>query len=76
MDTTDAKAITAASANDDNLALVIGGQVLASFDLQSNAQLITQKDLGADHQISGVTVLSSQQGSVLPDSLSQQRCRF
>jgi DNA damage-binding protein 1 len=50
------KAITAASANDDNLALVIGGQVLASFDLQSNAQLITQKDLGADHQISGVTV--------------------
>lgn len=50
------KAITAASANDDNLALVIGGQVLASFDIQSNAQLITQRDLGADHQISGVTV--------------------
>ncbi|KAJ6133854.1 hypothetical protein N7523_000176 [Penicillium sp. IBT 18751x] len=50
------KAITAASANDDNLALVIGGQVLASFDLQSNAQLMVQKDLGADHQISGVTV--------------------
>lgn len=50
------KAITAASANDDRLALVIGGQVLASFDLQNNARLITQKDLGADQQISGVTV--------------------
>lgn len=50
------KAITAASANDDHLALVIGGQVLASFDIQGDAQLITQKDLGADQQISGVTV--------------------
>lgn len=50
------KTITAASANDDRLALVIGGQVLASFDLQNNARLITQKDLGADQQISGVTV--------------------
>lgn len=50
------KAITAASANDDRLALVIGGQVLASFDIQGNAQLITQKDLGPDQQISGVTV--------------------
>lgn len=50
------KAITAASANDDRLALVIGGQVLATFDIQGNARLITQKDLGADQQISGVTV--------------------
>jgi DNA damage-binding protein 1 len=50
------KTITAASANDDNLVLVIGGQVLASFDIQSDAKLITQKDLGADQQISGVTV--------------------
>lgn len=50
------KTITAASANDDRLALVIGGQVLASFDIQSNARLITQRDLGADQQISGVTV--------------------
>lgn len=50
------KTITAASGNDDHLALVIGGQVLASFDIRNNAQLITQKDLGADQQISGVTV--------------------
>jgi DNA damage-binding protein 1 len=50
------KTITAASANDDNLVLVIGGQVLASFDIQSDAKLITQKDLGADQQISGVNV--------------------
>lgn len=50
------KTITAASSNDDHLALVIGGQVLASFDIRNNAQLITQKDLGADQQISGVTV--------------------
>lgn len=50
------KTITAASANDDSLALVIGGQVLASFDIQGNARLITQKDLGTDQQISGVTV--------------------
>lgn len=50
------KAITAASANDDRLALVIGGQVLASFDLQGNARLIVQKDLGPDEQVSGVTV--------------------
>ncbi|KAJ5690806.1 hypothetical protein N7462_005198 [Penicillium macrosclerotiorum] len=56
------KTITAASANDDNLVLVVGGQVLASFDIQSNAQLITQKDLGADQQISGVTVPSKPAG--------------
>lgn len=50
------KAITAASANGNRLALVIGGQVLASFNLQNDARLITQKDFGADQQISGVTV--------------------
>ncbi|KAJ5097929.1 hypothetical protein N7532_004930 [Penicillium argentinense] len=50
------KAITAASANDDHLALVIGGQVLASFDIRGEASLITQKEFDADHQVSGVTV--------------------
>ncbi|KAJ5239057.1 hypothetical protein N7468_003676 [Penicillium chermesinum] len=48
--------ITAASANDENLVLVIGGQVLASFDIRSSAQIITEKDFGHDQQISGVTV--------------------
>jgi DNA damage-binding protein 1 len=50
------KAITAASASDDHLVLVIGGQVLATFDIQNDAKLIMQKDMGADQQISGVTV--------------------
>ncbi|KAJ5647867.1 hypothetical protein N7490_004239 [Penicillium lividum] len=50
------KAITAASASNDHLVLVTGGQILSSFDLQNNAQLITEKDLGVDQQISGVTV--------------------
>ena len=58
----DQKAITAASANDENLALVIGGQTLASFNIQNDVQLIKQQDLGADHQISGVTVPSEPSG--------------
>lgn len=49
-------AITAASANDENLVVVVGGQILASFDIRSNAQIITEKNFGEDHQISGVTV--------------------
>ncbi|KAJ5924569.1 hypothetical protein N7466_008756 [Penicillium verhagenii] len=56
------KAITAASASNDHLVLVIGGQVLASFDIRSNAQLIKEKDFGVDQQISGVTVPSSPAG--------------
>jgi DNA damage-binding protein 1 len=56
------KAITAASANDDHLVLVIGGQVLATFDIQNDAQLITEKDMGAEQQISGVTVPSKPAG--------------
>ncbi|KAJ5584853.1 uncharacterized protein N7459_004653 [Penicillium hispanicum] len=56
------RAITAASANNDHLALVIGGQVLVSFDIRNNAHLITQKDFGADQQISGVTVPSKPAG--------------
>ncbi|KAJ5256820.1 hypothetical protein N7478_012924 [Penicillium angulare] len=50
------KTVTAASANDDYLALVIAGQILASFDIGQNASLITQKEFGAEQQISGVTV--------------------
>ncbi|KAJ5894824.1 hypothetical protein N7495_006515 [Penicillium taxi] len=50
------KAITAASANDEHLVLVVAGQVLVSLDVRSDVRLITQKDLGADQQISGVTV--------------------
>ncbi|KAJ6010929.1 hypothetical protein N7451_002341 [Penicillium sp. IBT 35674x] len=56
------KAITAASASNDHLVLVTGGQNLASFDIQTNAQLIIEKDLGVDQQISGVTVPSSPSG--------------
>jgi DNA damage-binding protein 1 len=56
------KAITAASASNDHLVLVTGGQVLASFDIQNNTQLIMEKDLGVDQQISGVTVPSSPPG--------------
>lgn len=50
------KTITAASANNDHLALVIGGRVLASFDISGEARLIAQKELDEDHQVSGVTV--------------------
>ncbi|KAJ6096377.1 hypothetical protein N7486_007123 [Penicillium sp. IBT 16267x] len=56
------KAITAASASNEHLVLVTGGQVLASFDIQNNTQLITEKDLGVDQQISGVTVPSNPPG--------------
>lgn len=55
-------AITASSANDENLVVVIGGQILASFDIRNNAQLITEKDFGGDQQISGVTVPSKPTG--------------
>ncbi|KAJ5900528.1 uncharacterized protein N7473_004598 [Penicillium subrubescens] len=56
------KAITAASANDDHLVLVIGGQILATFNIQNDAQLITEKDMGTEQQISGVTVPSKPAG--------------
>jgi DNA damage-binding protein 1 len=58
----DQKLITAASANEDHLVLVISGQIVASFDIRDNVQIITQKDLGADQQISGLTVPSSPTG--------------
>ncbi|KAL1867769.1 hypothetical protein Plec18167_008513 [Paecilomyces lecythidis] len=53
------QAITAASANDEHLVLVTGGQVLAVFDIKDDIKPIIQKDFGADSQISGVTVPSS-----------------
>ena len=56
------KAITAASASNEHLVLATGGQVLASFDIQNNTQLIMEKDLGVDQQISGVTVPSNPPG--------------
>jgi DNA damage-binding protein 1 len=56
------KLITAASANNDYMVLVMSGQVVASFDIKDNVQAMTQKDLGADQQISGLTVPSSPNG--------------
>ncbi|KAJ5638617.1 hypothetical protein N7528_001007 [Penicillium herquei] len=59
----DKKIITAASSNEKYLVLVIGGQILASFDISTEkTTLIHQKDLGADQQISGVTVPSNPAG--------------
>ncbi|KAJ6068788.1 hypothetical protein N7499_010675 [Penicillium canescens] len=56
------KLITAASANNDHMVLAISGQVVASFDIRDNVQLIRQNNLGADQQISGLTVPSSPTG--------------
>ncbi|KAI9930561.1 hypothetical protein ASPWEDRAFT_108310 [Aspergillus wentii DTO 134E9] len=50
------QAITAASSSEESLVLVTGGQVLTTLDIRSDAQVIVQKDLGADRQVSGVTV--------------------
>ncbi|KAJ5431508.1 hypothetical protein N7445_009240 [Penicillium cf. griseofulvum] len=58
----DQKLITAVSANEDHLVLVISGQIVASFDVRDNVHIITQKDLGADQQISGLTVPSTPGG--------------
>ncbi|KAL4872857.1 hypothetical protein BDV12DRAFT_126898 [Aspergillus spectabilis] len=51
--------ITAASANDDTLVLVGGGEIMTVLDIRSDARIVTQKDFGADNQISGVTLPSS-----------------
>ncbi|PLB44514.1 hypothetical protein P170DRAFT_392818 [Aspergillus steynii IBT 23096] len=51
--------ITAASANEDTMVLVIGGIFVTALDIRNEVQVITQKDFGADNQISGVTVPSS-----------------
>ncbi|KAL4925095.1 DDB1/RSE1 family protein [Aspergillus undulatus] len=51
--------ITAASANDDSMVLVVGGEHVTVLDIRSDVQVITEKDFGADNQISGVTLPSS-----------------
>lgn len=51
--------ITAASANDDSLVLVIGGELMTVLDIGTEAQVITEKKFGADSQVSGVTVPAS-----------------
>lgn len=53
------QAITAASNNDDFLVVVTGGRVLSVIDTRSNLKVTTEKDFGADSQISGVTIPSS-----------------
>ncbi|EKV15851.1 UV-damaged DNA binding protein, putative [Penicillium digitatum PHI26] len=58
----DQKLITAVSTNEDHLVLVISGQIVASFDIRDNVQIIKLKDLGADQQISGLTVPSTPTG--------------
>ncbi|KAL4912301.1 mono-functional DNA-alkylating methyl methanesulfonate N-term-domain-containing protein [Aspergillus aurantiobrunneus] len=51
--------ITAASANDDTIVLVVGGERVTVLDIRSDARIITEKNFGADNQISGVTLPSS-----------------
>ncbi|KAB8078709.1 mono-functional DNA-alkylating methyl methanesulfonate N-term-domain-containing protein [Aspergillus leporis] len=51
--------ITAASANDDSMVLVIGGELVTVLSIRDEAQVITQKKFGADSQVSGVTVPAS-----------------
>ena len=55
----DQQIVTAASSNDDFLALVTGGQVLNILDISNDPQVVARNDMGADNQISGVTVPSS-----------------
>ncbi|KAL3458134.1 mono-functional DNA-alkylating methyl methanesulfonate N-term-domain-containing protein [Aspergillus heterothallicus] len=54
--------ITAASANDDALVVVAGGELVTVLDIRSDAQVIVEKDFGADNQISGVTLPPSPAG--------------
>lgn len=56
------KTITAASANENNLVIVISGRNMASFDIQNDPRFIADKDFGADQQVSGVTVPSTPEG--------------
>ncbi|PWY89835.1 damage-specific DNA binding protein [Aspergillus heteromorphus CBS 117.55] len=54
--------ITAASANNDSVVLVIGGQIVTVLDIKNDPQVVSQKDFGADSQVSGVTVPMSSAG--------------
>ncbi|PGH07582.1 hypothetical protein AJ80_07971 [Polytolypa hystricis UAMH7299] len=56
---TSERAITAASANDEHLVLMVGGQTLVVVDIGSNIKVIEERDFGIDRQVSGVTVTSS-----------------
>lgn len=56
------KLITAASANDYNLVLVVSGQIVVSFSLLGGVKFIKQKDLGDDQQISGLAAIPSPPG--------------
>lgn len=51
---------TAASSNGSSLVLVTGGQVLTTLDIKGDGRVVMKKDMGADNQVSGVTVPSSQ----------------
>lgn len=51
--------VTAASSNDDNIVLVTGGRTLTVLDVRNDAQVVVQKDFGADSQVSGVAIPSS-----------------
>ncbi|GKZ53193.1 hypothetical protein AnigIFM49718_005777 [Aspergillus niger] len=54
--------ITSASANNDSIVLVSGGQLMTVLDINNDVRVISQKDFGADSQISGVTVPLSSAG--------------
>lgn len=51
--------VTAASSNDDTIVLVTGGRTLTILDVRNDAQVVVQKDFGADSQVSGVAIPSS-----------------
>lgn len=51
--------ITAASANDDHLVMMVGGQVLVVISIKDEIKVLEERDLGPDRQVSGVTVTSS-----------------
>lgn len=55
----ESRAITSASANDDHVAIVVGGQVLSILDLRKDLEKISEENYGVDNQISGVTLPSS-----------------
>jgi DNA damage-binding protein 1 len=53
------QAVTAASSNDDFVALVTGGQVLSILNISNDLNMTVQKDFGSDNQISGIALPSS-----------------
>lgn len=51
--------VTASSSNDETIVLVTGGRTLTVLDVRNDAQVVVQKDFGADSQVSGVAIPSS-----------------